>query len=181
MHFHLVGSLNAEGAFAGQIFSVRREQGRLSELAPAFEAAAKDHAALPVFRAGRAAVAAASGDQAEADRHLETVMRHDLNEFPRDQNWVAALGALAPVAVVARSERRIRQLVSLLEPYRERLIVVGQGATTYGAVSHHLGMLRGALGEAEIARADLMFAESLHARAGTTLWLQHTKRAIAAL
>lgn len=176
-----LGTPNAAGAFAGQLFSVRREQGRLDELAPMLEAAAERNRALPIFRAARAAIAAAAGSSRGTNRILEGVMSNDLGDFPRDQNWIATLGTLAPAAIVARNERRVRQLLGFLRPFADRMIVVGQGATTHGAVSHHLGLLHAALGEVELARAHLDAAESIHARANAPLWLGHTRRARAAL
>lgn len=176
-----LGTPNAQGAFAGQIFSVRREQGRLGEIAPALEAAATRHPALAVYRAGRAAVAAVAGSPEHANLALEDVMSHDLDDFPRDQNWIATLGTLAPVAVAARSEPQIRQLLELLRPYAGRMIVVGQGATTHGAVSHHLGLLHAALGEDRRADPHFQDAAALHERMRAPLWLDHTLRAREAL
>ncbi len=176
-----MGTPNAEGAFAGQIFSIRREQGRLAELAPALEAAAARHPAVTVYRAGRAAVAAAAGTPEDANAAIEDVMARDLEDFPRDQNWIATLGTLVPVATAAGNERRIRQLLELLAPYEGRMIIVGQGATTHGAVSHQLGVLHAALGETRRAEARFADAASLHERARTPLWLGHTLRARAAL
>jgi hypothetical protein len=176
-----MGTPNAEGVFAGQIFSVRREQGRLGELAPALEAAAARHPALTVYRAGRAAVAAAAGTREDANVAIEDVMSKDLEDLPRDQNWIATLGTLAPAAVAAQNEHRIRQLLALLGPYAGRMIVVGQGATTHGAVSHQLGVMYTAIGETGRAAICFEDAASLHGRARTPLWLGHTLRARAAL
>jgi hypothetical protein len=175
------GSPNAEAAYAGQIFAVRREQGRLAELEPVFAAAAKEHGALPVFRAAQAAVATAAGGSHRANQVLEHLMNLDLDDFPRDQNWIAVLGTLTPVALSADNKQRIRQLISMLRPYADRMIVVGQGATSHGAVSHHLGLLHGALGEKLAARANLEAAEEIHELARTPLWNRHTLEAREAL
>jgi DNA-binding winged helix-turn-helix (wHTH) protein len=175
-----LGTPNADGAFAGQLFSIRREQGRLAELAPAFDSVAQVNRALPIFRAGRAAVAAA-GSKEEAETALESVMSRDLGDFPRDQNWIATLGTLAPAAVAAGSAKRIRQLLTLLAPYAGRMIVVGQGATTHGAVDHHLGLLHAAVGEKDVAARYLGEAIALHRRARAPLWLEHTEHALETL
>lgn len=57
------------------------------------------------------------------------------------------------------------------------MIVVGQGATTHGAVSHHLGVLHAALGEQETAQRHFAEAEALHERAHAPLWLALTRHA----
>jgi len=172
-----VGTPNAEGAFAGQLFGLRREQGRLAELTPALDQLAQRHRALPIYRAALAAVLAASGEREEARAALEDVMSQDLDDFPRDQNWIATLGTLAPAVAAAGSEWRIRQLSEFLHPYAGRMIVVGQGATTHGAVSHHLGVLHAALGEQETAQRHFAEAEALHERAHAPLWLALTRHA----
>jgi len=175
-----LGTPNADGVFAGQLFSIRREQGRLAELAPALDSVAQANQALPIFRAGRAAVAAVRSKE-EAIAAIEAVMSRDLEDLPRDQNWIATLGTLAPAAVVAGSTKRIRQLLTLLAPYAGRMIVVGQGAATHGAVSHHLGLLHAAVGEKDVAARYLGEAIALHRRARAPLWLEHTERALESL
>jgi tetratricopeptide (TPR) repeat protein len=175
-----LGTPNADGVFAGQLFSIRREQGRLAELASALDSVAEANQALPIFRAARAAVAAV-GSKGEAEAALEAVMSRDLQDLPRDQNWIATLGTLAPAAVVAGSAKRIRQLLALLAPYAGRMIVVGQGAATHGAVSHHLGLLHAAVGDNEVAARSLGEAIALHRRARAPLWLEHSERALETL
>jgi hypothetical protein len=176
-----MGTPNAEGIFAAQIFSVRREQGRLGELAPAFKEAVAHNPALAVFRAGRAAVMAAAGTREEANAVLEDVMSKDLDDFPRDHNWIPSLGTLVPAAMAAGNEHRIRQLINFLGPYTGRMIVVGQGATTHGAVSHQLGILSAEIGDALSAKAHFEDAALLHERAKTPLWLGRTQSALEAL
>jgi DNA-binding winged helix-turn-helix (wHTH) protein len=172
-----LGTDNAEGVFAGQMFAVRREQGRLGELVPALAQIARQQPALPIYRAGLAAALAGSGAPEEARSVVEAVMKHDLDDFPRDQNWVATLGTLAPAVALAGSEARKRQMLGLLEPFRGRMIVVGQGATTHGAVDHHLGLLQASLGELEPAIDCFEAAIALHTRCGAPLWIERSRRA----
>ncbi len=172
-----IGSPNALPAYAGQLFGVRREQGRLSELVALMEGIADGDVALPVFRAGRAAVLAEAGPAERARNALDEVFGDDLAGFPRDQNWLATLGTLAPAVARHGSERQVRHLHALLLPYADRVIVVGQGATVHGAASHHLGLLAAALGERERAARHFDAAEALHARLRAPLWLERTRRA----
>ncbi len=102
-------------------------------------------------------------------------MSRGLDDFPRDQNWIATLGTLAPATAAAGDEGWIQRILELLGPYAGRMIVVGQGATTHGAVSHHLGLLHAALGEQDEADRHFDAAEALHERARAPLWLAHTR------
>jgi hypothetical protein len=61
------------------------------------------------------------------------------------------------------------------------MIVVGQGAATHGAVSHHLGLLHAAVGESDVAARYLGEAITVHRRARAPLWLEHTERALHSL
>jgi hypothetical protein len=61
------------------------------------------------------------------------------------------------------------------------MIVVGQGATTHGAVDHHLGLLHAAVGEKDVAARHLGEAIALHRRARAPLWLEHTEHALETL
>jgi hypothetical protein len=172
-----IGSPNALMALAGQLFGVRHAQGRLGELAPILDEIAAGEGELPVFLAGRAAVLAAAGPPAQARAALDAAFRHGLDEYPRDQNWLATLGALAPAVATHGNERQIQLLLENLEPYAERVIVVGHGVTTHGAVSHHLGLLAAALGADEPADRHFERAEEIHRRLRAPLWLARTRRA----
>ena len=149
----------------------------MSELAPAFDELVQLHEALPIFRAALATVMAAAGTREQARAVLDNVMSQELDDFPRDQNWIATLGTLAPAAAAAGSERQIRRLIEFMRPYAGRMIVVGQGAMTHGAVSHHLGLLCSALGESDLAELHFEAAEALHERARAHLWAAHTRNA----
>ncbi len=174
-----LGTPNAGAAFAGQIFSVRREQNRLAELLPVLQAEARRHEALPIFRAASAAVAAAAGEDEAAASTLEALMASDLEDFPRDQNWIATLGTLAPAVAAVGSEQRLRQLIGLMRPFAGRMIVVGQGATTHGSVDYHLGLLRRSLGDNERAIQHFDDAARIHERAHAPLWVERTRQSAA--
>lgn len=172
-----IGSPNALPAFAGQIFGVRREQDRLAELAPLMEETSGQVESLPIFRAGRVAVLAEAPDARRAREALNDLLATGLSDFPRDQNWVATLGTIAPAVASHGSDDQRRALYELLTPFAERLIVVGQGATTHGAASHHLGLLAAALGEHEEAAAHFHHATRLHHRLRAPLWIERSRAA----
>lgn len=165
-----IGSPNAAGAFAAQLFAIRREQGRLHELAPALEEAVRRNPTLPIFRAALAAALAASPAPEKAGDLIEAMVRDDLRAFPRDMNWIPTLGTLAPAVAEVGAARRVRDMIELMLPYAGRMIVVGHGSATHGAVSHHLGLLSRAAGDGVAARRHFRDARALHARMGAPLW-----------
>ena len=86
----LLTGRDASGVYGIQMFSVRREQGRLAELAPADPAAGRR--AEPTARGDRASrrCSPSSGMEAEARRELARVAADGLDEF-RASLWLASL------------------------------------------------------------------------------------------
>lgn len=171
------GSPNADGAFAAQLFGVRREQGRLGELRAGLGVLAERHRALPVYRAGHAAAVAASGDPEGARAALDELLGRGLEDLPRDRDWLPTLATLAPAVAELGPARRVRCLIDHLEPHRDRLVVAGHGATVLGAASHHLGRLRRALGDESGAARELAHAREVYARLGAPRWLEQVEDA----
>lgn len=172
-----IGTPNAVPAFAAQLFGVRRAQGRLAELVPVMDEIAESGEALPIFLVGRAAVRAAAGPERDARAAIDRAFAHDLTEHPRDQNWLAMLGTLAPPVARYGSEAQVRRVLAELEPYHDRIIVVGQGATTHGAVSHYLMLLHAALGDDDAASRWSADADERHGRLGVVPWVEQPIRA----
>lgn len=164
-----IGSPNATAAFSGQLFALREQQRRLPELEASL-AQMVENGAPPIFRVGLVATRAAGASPERARSGIEEIFRDGLGDFPRDMNWLATLGALAPAVAGVGTEARVRQLVELLQPFGGRMIVVAYGAATLGAVDHHLGRLHQSLHNAPQARDHFDRARALHARMKTRLW-----------
>ncbi len=172
-----IESPNADGVFGAQLFGIRSEQERLVELAPALEALAARHPALPVYRAAWAAAEASGPDPIAGREALAQVLAQGLDDHPRDQNWIGTLGVLAPPVARLGTADQSARLLELLKPYAGRMIVAGSGAACFGAVDHHLGLLHAAQGHVEAAREAWDAAEALEERAHAALWVERTQRA----
>jgi DNA-binding winged helix-turn-helix (wHTH) protein/tetratricopeptide (TPR) repeat protein len=170
------GSPNALGAFSGQLFAVRREQGRLSELESPLRALLAQQPDLPVFRTALASVAAECGRREAAHDAVAHVLEHEIEEFPSDEHWLTAMTLLAPACVLSGEPVLVRRLYDLLVPFEDRVAVAGHGAACNGAVSHHLGRLAVALGDFDAADDHFAAARSLHRQLQARLWLAHTRR-----
>jgi DNA-binding winged helix-turn-helix (wHTH) protein/tetratricopeptide (TPR) repeat protein len=169
------GTPNAVGAFACQLYAVRREQGRLAELEAPLRTMVREQPDLPVFRTALAALAAETGRRQEAADAVGSLLS-GLEAFPRDQHWLPALSLLAPACVAAGEPPFVRRIFELLAPYDGRMVAVGYGSASNGAVSHHLGVLALALGDGDGADEHFEAARALHRRAGAPLWVAHTQR-----
>jgi hypothetical protein len=155
---------------------VRREQGRLAELEAPLRLMAREQPDLHVFRTGLAAIAGECGRREEAGDAVRELVEGDLEQFPRDRNWITALSTLVPGAVISGRQELAQRLYELLAPYAGRIIGVGHGAACDGAVDHHLGALAVALGDADLADEHFTAARALHRRLCAPLWLAHTQR-----
>ena len=93
-----------------------------------------------------------------------------------DNNWLAALGFLATACAGTGEPDLARRVYDLLEPYEGRMIAIGHGISTSGAVAHHRGSLAVVLGDHDAADEHFSAARALHRRMGAPLWLAHTQR-----
>ena len=170
------GSPNAFGAYSGQLFAVRREQGRVAELDAPLQAMVHEQPDLPTFRTALAAIAGECGRREEARDAVRHLVEVDLERFPRDQNWILSLSLLAPGAAISGDPTLAQRVYELLSPYAGRMVAVGHGAACDGAVDHHLGVLAAALGDPDLADEHFTAARALHRQLRAPLWLAHTRR-----
>jgi DNA-binding CsgD family transcriptional regulator len=161
------------GIYGIQLFSIRREQGRLEELAPLVRGLADDDGFGP-WRPGLAALLTEIGMDDEARRELAKVRARGLDEL-RDALWLASLTYLTD-ACAAMSESELAGLVQPeLERYAGTNIVVSYGVACYGAADRYLGMLAATLGDWERAKACFEAALELNLRMRAATWVAHTE------
>ena len=148
------------------MFSVRRERGRLAELAPVIRILAGDAARDGPWRPGLAALLAELGMEAEARRELARLVADGLDPF-RESLWLASLAYLADACGGARRRGRGGARVPRARAVRGENVMIGHLVSCYGAADRYLGMLAATLGEWE--RAEEHFerahgAEPAHGR-----------------
>ncbi|MEA3215580.1 MAG: hypothetical protein QOJ19_1736 [Acidimicrobiia bacterium] len=167
-----------DGTYGIQMFSIRREQGRLAELRPMLELAARfghDSSWAP----GLAAVYTEASMGADAAALLDRLASDGLASLPKDSLLPGVLSYLADAAFECR-HRGIAQLVlPLLEPYSGLLVYV-PGLVCYGAADRYLGRLHSALGDRDAALAAFEAALELDQRTGWTTWIAHSQHALGA-
>jgi hypothetical protein len=171
-----IGTPNALGAFAAQLWDVRSEQGRLHEMDAALSTLAREQPDLPIFRAASVRVAVACGRRREARDTLAALLDEDLEGFPQDQHWLPIVCVLAGAALEVGDAEMARRLESLLEPHAGQMVVTAYGAGLLGAVSHHLGRLAARRGALDRAEERFEAAATIHERLRAPLWLAHTYR-----
>jgi DNA-binding CsgD family transcriptional regulator len=167
----LLTGRDASGAHGIQMFNIRREQGRLAELAPVVRLLADKSDGA--WRPGLAALLAELGMTREAQHELARTVLAELDR-ERRSHWSAALtyltDATASIADVPAAERLYPELAA-----REGTnAMVGHLVACFGATDRYLGMLASVLGEWELAERHFEAAASLNRQLGARTWLAHT-------
>jgi DNA-binding CsgD family transcriptional regulator len=169
----LLAGREAAGTYGIQMFSLRREQGRLAELAPVIRVLAGGERDRGAWRPGFALVLAELGMAAEARRELDRVEADGLEQF-RESLWLAALTYLTD-ACAAIGHERIAQLVyPELAPLSGSVVMIGHLVAWYGSADRYLGMLAATLGEWDRAEDHFERALELDEAMGAGTWLAHT-------
>jgi hypothetical protein len=166
---------NAAGIFGLQMFTLRREQGRLKELEPVVRFFVQQHSVSAAWRPGLALIYSELGRVPEAQAEFEHLARHDFADLPRDGLWMACITYLVDVCRFLGDRDRAATLYQLLLPYAGHTVVVGFAAACYGALSRYLGALATTLGRWDEAVQHFEDALAMNARMEAQPWLAHTQ------
>ena len=161
------------GVYGIQMFGIRREQGRLAELAPVIRLVALDGRADGAWRPGLAALLAELGMVDEARNELVRVRAEGLDVL-RLSLWLASLTCLADAASIVEDVPTAELVYPELEPLAGTNVMIGQGVACYGAADRYLGMLAATLGATALAAGHFEAALALNRRMGATTWVAHT-------
>jgi class 3 adenylate cyclase/DNA-binding NarL/FixJ family response regulator len=169
-----------DGVFGIQMFLLRREQGRLAELAPAVRYFVRQHTAT-TWRPGLALIYSELGLVQEARVEFEHLAQHDFTDLPRDGLWVTCITYLAEVCTFLQDTARAATLYHLLHPYAGRNVIVGGAVVCYGAASRYLGTLATTMARWDEAEQHFQEALAMNIRTGARPWVAHTQHDYAAM
>lgn len=169
----LLTGRDPSGIYGVQMFSIRREQGRLAELAPAVRLMARDDGAQASWRPGLVALLAELEMFDEVRRELDGFRRRGLDEL-RVGLWGAALSYLTDGCAAVGDAAMAGTLYAELEPMRGRNLVIGHGVACYGAADRYLGMLAATIGDRRLAAEHFEDALALNREMGARTYLAHS-------
>jgi tetratricopeptide (TPR) repeat protein len=169
-----------EGLYGVQMFSIRREQGRLAEVAQVMKRFIDENPGETTWLPGFALIAAELGFEEPARRRLRQLAETGF-EMPRDAKRSTSLSYVAEVAALLGDAETAARLYELMSVYQHMTITAGIVTVCYGAASRYLGMLAATLGEFDRAEAHFEHALDMNARMGARPWLAHTKAEYALL
>ena len=169
----LLTGRDPSGVYGIQMFSVRREQGRLAELAPVVRILAAEGREGGPWRPGLISLLVELGMEDEARRELRRVADEGLDPL-RESLWLASLTYLSDVCAALGEESLAALVYPELEPLAGASVMIGHLVTFYGAADRYLGMLATTMGEWERAEQHFERAIELNQRMGAETWLAHT-------
>jgi DNA-binding CsgD family transcriptional regulator len=155
------------------MFSVRREQGRLAELAPVIRILAGGGGNAGPWRPGLVSVLVELGMETEARRELALVRSEGLDAL-RESLWLASLTYLTDACTALGDEATAALVYPELAPLAGANVMIGHLVSCYGAADRYLGMLAATLGEWDRAEDHFARATDLNRREGMLTWLGHT-------
>jgi len=168
-------SANAAGAYGMQMFSIRREQGRLAEVLPVLRQFVAGQAESAIWRPGLAVLYMELDLHEETQAAFESLAGDDFAAIPHSGLWPTSMAFLAEVCAYLKDTARAATLYRLLLPYAGRNIATGNNAPCFGAADRLLGLLAASRGEWDAARRHFEAALAMNrgsALAGThPAWL----------
>ena len=166
---------HVEGVYGMQMFTIRREQGRLAEVAPVIKRLLDEDPDEPAWRPGFALIASDLGYKEPAQRVFDALAAAGFR-FAYDAKRSTTLAYLAEVCAFLGDEASAETLYGLLEPYRDLTVIAGIATVCYGSAGRYLGLLATTL--AAWDRAEEHFEDALRTNdgMGALAWLAHTQR-----
>jgi hypothetical protein len=168
------------GIHGMQMFTIRREQGRLAEVAPLVKRFVRENPDNAVWRPGLMLIASDLGFEAQARRNFDMMAETDF-VLPLDSKRVVTLAYLAEVCARLGDARRAGEIRELLLPYLDLAVVVPIHALCCGAAARYLGMLSATMHDWPSAEGHFERALGLEEKMKAWPWLAHTRHEYAAM
>ncbi|KXU83693.1 guanylate cyclase [Paraburkholderia monticola] len=170
----------AAGVYGVQMFTIRREQGRLAEVAPVLKRFVSEHPTDSIWRPGLMLIWTDLGFDAQARDDLD---RMDLSgsALPVDSKRLITLTYLAEVAARLEEREQAARIHELLQPYQHQAVTVPAFTLCCGSTARYLGMLASVLGEWTTAHHYFEYALEMDARLQALPWLAHTQHEFAVM
>ena len=167
-------SNDALAGYAGHMFQLRREQGRLLEVEGLVERAARELSWYPMFRCALAAVHVDLGREPQARAAFMALASGDFETINFDNCWIFNLSLLSEVAHALGDQAAAAVLYERLLPFaRRNAFAWSEGCV--GSTSRALGLLATLLARGDDAQRHFEDALAHNRHMGARTWLAHTQ------
>ncbi len=170
---------HVEGVYGVQMFTIRREQSRLHEVAPVIKRLMSESPEDASWKPGFGLIAAELGYRDAAERILNELAETGF-ELPHDAMYSTTLSYLAEICVMVESLQHAEAIFDLLTPYEHLTITAGATTVCAGAGARRLGSLATLMGDWETSEKMFETAIDIDSRMKSPTWIAHSKSAFAA-
>ncbi|MBW2272122.1 MAG: AAA family ATPase [Deltaproteobacteria bacterium] len=167
--------------FTGQLWSLRRLQGRASELLPLSEFCIAEYPREPAIRTATALIHADAGDPDAVLATLAPILSQGFASLPRNAFWATYLCHIAEALAITDDVENLAELRTVLQPYAGRVVMAPPSLSCNGALSHYLALVCDRLGDWYAARGYFEDALQLNEKLGKPLWAESAVRFAEAL
>jgi DNA-binding SARP family transcriptional activator/tetratricopeptide (TPR) repeat protein len=168
-----VQSANAQLAFDLQMYALRREQGRLEEIADVIEHAVDAYPAYPVWRYVLLDLYTELGRSDDAREALEAYAAEDYPMY-LEMQWLYALSVLPEVCRYLEDAEAAAAVYERLGPYARRNAVLPPELCR-GSVSRGLGICAATMTRWDASAGHFEDALEMNGDMGAVPWLAHTQ------
>ena len=164
----------ANAVYGVQMFTIRREQGRLAEVAPFIKRFIDKDPQWRAWRPEFALIASDLGFAERAQRILDELREANF-DLAFDAKRSTTLSYLAEVCAAQADRISASRLYELLEPYRHMTITAGIMTVCYGSAGRFLGELAHVLADWDQAEEHFEHALQMNEAMQAWPWLAHTQ------
>jgi tetratricopeptide (TPR) repeat protein len=157
-----------------QLYVLRREQGRLDEIADLVRRAVASNPTYPIWRCVQTNMLSELGASDEAESELRALAATRFDGLPFDEEWIVSLCFLAEASASLGDAESAAILSGLLMPYADR-VATSYPEISLGPVSRFLGVLESATGRLNVAVEHYRAALEISARIGARPSLARTQ------
>ncbi|WP_170384447.1 ATP-binding protein [Ruegeria atlantica] len=169
---------HVEGVFGVQMFTIRREQNRLHEVAPVIKHLMSENPEDQTWKPGFGLIAAELGYTEAAERILNELAEGGF-ALPPDAMYSTTLSYLADICVIVQSRDHAQTLYDLLAPFEDLTITAGATTVCTGSAARRLGSLAALLGDWPTAEKMFTKAIEIDTKMACPPWIAHSKAAFA--
>jgi transcriptional regulator with XRE-family HTH domain/tetratricopeptide (TPR) repeat protein len=170
-----IGIEDLDGIFGTHMFTIRREQGRINEIAKILKILVANNPLSSAWRPGLALIYS-SLDQLEEARVIFNNLANDrFVSIPKDSLWVGTMAYLSEVCAFLSDDAQATILYDMLLPYKSHAVVVGGATVCFGAAGRFLSILAKTMSKWELAERHIKEAMDLDKRMKAWPWLAHSQ------
>ncbi len=151
--------IDAGGIFSAFSYSLAWLRGEMAQLEAGMLLAIQQYPVVPGWRAGLALVYAETDRPDLAREQFDQLLASGLDSIPRDGSYLVTAGLLAETATLLENREWAELVYPMIEPFADRLIVIGNGVACHGAVAGYAASLASLLGNDQ--QASHLFERAL--------------------